>query len=403
MNEIIFLKLKNFLYGLLVLPVLIFTSCYNDPNSTGHGLLDPEDFIEIKTFNSVRDSVSQEFEQLIQVENLGSARRILVGKYKDLTASALLRFEFVFTEEIKSLLKENKITVSSAKLKVYPIYKFGDSTRTNFRFNVHEIKSWWDSDQFTSDSLTPSHFDYDNSPLESNFTDGDSVISCVLPNEKVLEWMKAIADTGIKNPSGIYLKPSAGSNFIRGFRAIGPSTNISAIEVAFSKDGSTNDTINAITVSDVYVVTTTENYNNPLLITLQSGVLSKSKLKFDLSSIPRSAIINYAILELTRNMSNSEFGTSFQDSIYVLRLTDSVKISIDSNFAPVLVQTRTDIYERNISRIVQDWLNTGMNYGLLLSPRDPDGGVERFSFESSNAADADKKPKLRVYYTIRKN
>jgi len=402
MSNNFYFWLKKFSFVLLVVPVLIFTSCSDEPNSTGYGLLNPEDLIEIKTFDSVRDSISQEFKQLIQVENLGASRRILVGKYNDLTASALIRFEFVFTEELKTLLKENKVNVSSAKLKVFPIYKFGDSPRTNFSFNVHEIKSWWDSDQFTADSLNPSHFDYDNSSIESNLIDGDSVISCELPNSKVLEWMKAISDTGIKNPSGIYLKPTASSNFIRGLRAIGSSTNTSTLEVAFSKDGTTTDTIYAVTVAVVHVVTTTENYNDPLVLTLQSGILSKAKLKFDVSAIPKNAIINSAVLELTRNFSKSEFGTSFQDSLYVLRLTDTSKIAIDSNFAPVLVQIDSNIYEGNISRIVQDWLNTGMNYGLLLSPRDPDGGVERFVFESSNSLDPNKKPKLRVYYTIRK-
>lgn len=386
-----------------VLPVLLFFSCSDEPNSTGYGLLNPEDFIEIKSFDTTRDSVHQEFSQLIQVENFGAARRLLVGNYKNLTASALMRFEFLFTEEIKNLLLENKITVSAAKLKVYPIYRFGDSTRTNFSFNVHEIKSWWDSDQFTADSLNPSHFDFDNSPIESNFLNGDSVITCTLPNDKVLTWMKAIADTGLKHPSGIYLKPTTATNFIRGLGAIGPNTNTSALEVVFSKDGAASDTIYAVTISDVHVVTTTENYNDPLVITLQSGVLAKAKLKFDLSKIPKDAIINSAVLELTRNLSKSEFGSSFQDSLYVLRLTDTSKISIDSNYAHVLVQYRPDIYEGNIARIVQDWLNTGLNYGLLLSTRDPEGGIERFAFESSYSADFNKRPILKIYYTIRKD
>lgn len=386
-----------------VLPILVFFSCSDEPNSTGYGLLNPEDFIEIKSFDTTRDSIHQEFSQLIQVESFGRARRLLVGNYKNLTASALIRFEFIFSEEIKKLLSENKITVSAAKLKVYPIYRFGDSTRTTFSFNVHEIKSWWDSDQFTADSLNPSHFDFDNLPIESNFLNGDSVITCTLPNDKVLAWMKAISDTGIKNPSGIYLKPTPAANFIRGLGAIGTNTNTSALEVVFSKDGAASDTIYAVTISDVHVVTTTENYNDPLVITLQSGVLAKAKLKFDLSKIPKDAIINSAVLELTRNLSKSEFGSSFQDSLYVLRLTDTSKISIDSNYANVLIQYRPDIYEGNIARMVQDWLNTGMNYGLLLSTRDPEGGVERFVFESSNSADFNKRPALKIYYTIRKD
>lgn len=404
MNEYFILpKLKKLKYLLLVLPILLFISCSDEPNSTGYGLLNPEDFIEIRSFDTTRDSVHQEFSQLIQVENFGAARRILVGNYKNLTASALMRFEFLFSEEIKKLLSENKITLSAAKLKVYPIYRFGDSTRTNFSFNVHEIKSWWDSDQFTADSLNPSHFDFDNSPIESNFLDGDSVVTCTLPNDKVLAWMKAIADTGIKNPSGIYLKPTPAANFIRGLRAIGTSTNTGTLEVVYSKDGTISDTIYAVTVSDVHVVTTTENYNDPAIITLQSGVLTKAKLKFDISQIPKNAIINSAVLELTRNLSKSEFGTSFQDSLYVLRLTDTSKISIDSNFAHVLVQSRPDIYEGNITRIVQDWLNSGQNFGLLLSTRDPEGGLERFAFESSYSADFNKRPILKIYYTIRKD
>lgn len=402
MNEYFILpkwqKLKLLFF---VFPILLFFSCSDEPNSTGYGLLNPEDFIEIRSFDTKRDSVHQEFSQLIQVENFGAARRLLVGNYKNLTASALMRFEFLFSEEIKKLLSENKITVSAAKLKVYPIYRFGDSTRTNFSFNVHEIKSWWDSDQFTADSLNPSHFDFDNSPIESNFLNGDSVITCTLPNDKVLAWMKAIADTGIKNPSGIYLKPTA--NFIRGLGAIGTNVKTSTLEVVYSKNGTSNDTINAVTVADVHVVTTTENYNDPSLIVLQSGVLAKAKLKFDISRIPKDAIINSAVLELTRNLSKSEFGTSFQDSLYVLRLTDTSKISIDSNFAHVLVQSRPDIYEGNIARIVQDWLNSGQNFGLLLSTRDPEGGVERFAFESSNSADFNKRPILKIYYTIRKD
>jgi hypothetical protein len=372
---------------------------------TGYGLLNPNDFIEIKSFDTTRDSVHQEFKQLIQIENFGSARRILVGNHNNLTASALVRFEFVFTEELKKLLSENKITVSSAKLKVYPVYKFGDTTKTNFSFNVYEIKSWWDSDLFTADSLTPSHFDYDISPLESNFIDGDSVVTCNLPNNRVLDWMKAIADTGIKNPSGIYLKPATTANFIRGLAAIGTDRNTSTIEVAFSKEGVSNDTIYAVAVSDVHVVTTTENYNDPSAIILQSGVLAKANLKFDLSQISKNAVINFAVLELTRNLDKSIRGTSFQDSLFVLRLTDTSKISIDTNSVYFLTPIRSgsDVYEANISRIVQDWVNTGIDYGLLLSTVDPDGGAERFVFESGNSADSSKRPKLKIYYSVRKN
>ncbi len=392
---------KFLIIGILI---LITSSCSEKPNSTGINLLNPEDFIEVKSFDTRRDSAYSSSSSLKQIENLGTSRRILVGKYDKITARSLVRFGYEFSSDLKNWLNENKIEILSAKLMLYPVYRFGDSTLTNFGFNVYEITSWWESNSFTSDSLSSSNFQYKPNPIQTNFSNTDTLVTCLLPNEKVLSWMKAYADTAVQDAPGILIEPTDETNFIRGFSSSNVSlyTSIPTIEIVYRMTD-TSDTLFAAPIADVYTISTTKTFNDPKVIYLQSGVVFKNKLYFDLGQIPQNSIINSAKLELTKIKNKSVFGTSYQDSLFAVRLIDTVNLTVDSTYRGVILSVNTTTMEGNISRIVQDWINGEPNYGIMLSIVDPDGGAELFAFEGSESDNIDQRPRLKIFYTIKKN
>ncbi|MCX8011471.1 MAG: DNRLRE domain-containing protein [Ignavibacteria bacterium] len=390
---------------LLVTLLLLFTSCSDEPNSTGFNLLNPNDLIELNKLDSQTDSLFQISSLQKRIVNLGGGTRLLVGHYKNLEASTLIRFNFGLSDSIKNALLKDSLSIISAKLLLYPTYKF-DTLGNSFQLNVYEIQTWWGSDSFTSDSLNSSHFRYSVENIESNFNDSDTLVTCNLNANKVLSWLKAAADTSLADHPGIYLKSDVSkTNFIRGFRALVQdlNLNVTTLQVIYSK-GTTTDTLKFIPSADVYVVK--EKYQNNFdskFIYLQSSLNYVSKLYFDISKLPKNAIINSASLELNLSKDKSILGSpATYDSIFVLKLIDSSKPSYDSLNNFVVTHVSTGLYKTDITRYVQGWVNGESNQGMLLNIYDPNGGLELLAFDGSTSDNFVKRPKLKIYYSIKR-
>lgn len=396
--------LIQFLLLVALISSFIFSACSEEPNLTGYTLLNPTDSLILKRFDSSVDSVNFYIKQVKQVENFGNLQRFLVGKYDDIIAHSLIRFNFYMPDSVKNAVKNSAIIINSARLKLFPIYRLGDSTRNNYSIEVREILSWWESDYFNIDSLKSSKYQVGSDQIQVSQSDEDSLYFIQLSNDKVFEWLRIYSADTLPKPPGILLSPSPTTEYVKGFASINSGFVIttSVIELVYTMN-SIIDTIYFSSVADLHVVEKEIPYGtNVEKIVLQSGLKEKALLAFDLSSIPNRAIINAAYLRLYLNENESVFGSSYQDSIYVQFVKDSANVTIDSITSFTLIKSMNGYYEGNISYYVQKWIDGVDNQGVILHAKDPIGGLERFVFYGPGSPYLEKRAKLIINYSYKK-
>lgn len=387
--------------SLLVALLLIFASCSENPSITGYNLVSPSDSLVVTKFNSVLDSSFSYTKKIIQKENLGTTRRILIGNYEDIKAHALIRFLIGLSSELKEAVKNSNATISSAKLMLYPVYKYGDSTLNSFSMEIREINTYWNEYTFTIDSLLSNKYSISEENISLNNLDQDSIYYCELNPTAILNWFKAVADDSLSDPQGILISPSSSTNYIKGFASLNSFFDKDPIvlEVVVNYNSKT-DTLKYYASADLHVI----KKENPITqnnqdVVVQSGIKQKSFLYFDISKVPQRSLVNSAYLRLYLDSLRSNFGTSFQDSLYIHYIIDSSNISIDSATTMILTRTPYGYYEGNISYFVQKWVDNNTNRGLLLNIRDPDGGMERFEFYGPEYFIREKRPQLIINYS----
>ena len=90
-----------YIFPIILLAVsLLFISCSDEPSSLGVELVG-SDYITVKTYDSINDTISQNSSFFKSVIPLGSADWLLVGRHQspeqNIEASTLLKFIFEMT------------------------------------------------------------------------------------------------------------------------------------------------------------------------------------------------------------------------------------------------------------------------------------------------------------------
>ena len=88
------------------------------------------------------------------------------------------------------------------------------------------------------------------------------------------------------------------------------------------------------------------------------------------------------------------------NSILASFFTDSSSIVLDST-SVVPFSMANNSMTGTITSYVQKWVDTRINEGVLLYPRNQIGSVDLFTFYGSDAVDS-LKPRLHIIYTLKK-
>lgn len=278
-------------------------------------------------------------------------------------------------------------------------YKFGD-TLAALDFSAHEIQKSWSLSDFKVDSL--SQLSYDQTDASSNRTVSDTLTTFNLSNELVYKWLKDEKSSSSANTYGLLIKPKAGTNKFFGYYAYGTDQSlIPHLTIVVQKAGSYTDTVTYYSYMDTHVIEGTTTEINSQTMTVQSGLSYLGKLWFDISKVPVNAIINNATLTLTLDTINSKFGTSYTPEIYVYNLSDSANNSTDDTYLSSLTRSGNK-FSGSITGVVNKWIKTRQNLGLVFHPATILEGLEKYVFYNSNANDPTNRPKLTLLYTIGK-
>ena len=394
------MKFSYIVPAFLLTFTLLFISCSDDPSSLGVDLIGSE-YINVKTYDSINDTINQNSSYFKNVIPLGSADWILIGRYQNqnIQASSLLNFIFILPDTLKTYVLEDSINVLDSWIDLYQRYTYVDSSAT-MNFTVHKVNSYWSSATFTIDSLPT--LQYEANDVSSDFSINDSMYSFHLDNSLILSWLINSADNTLEKNFGIYIDPTASSNKVLGFQALtSTSTDPAQLTVVIEKPGSFVDTISGYVNADVSMVDGEVPSLPAGLMCVQSSITIDSKLKFDLGVLPPGVVINKAELFITYDSPNSVKGSITNNTLKVYYLSGDDSITTEGSALTLLFSNNQ--YSGDISPFIRTWLGRNENHGMLVEAGGSETGLDLFALKGSDYSDISERPRLRISYTQKMN
>ena len=390
---------KNALVIFLIgITAVSFYSCSQSPSSIGAEILNP-DFIVIHNLNSYQDSVAQHSSYFQKAAALGGSSTLLLGKKGNVESSVLVRFYIYLPDSIITAVKNNEVSVTSNSIEMAKTYTYGDST-DNLNFTVHKINGYWSETTFTGDSLSTLSYDQSNIGTAPSFT--DSLTTFSIDNQTVFSWLQGIADSNSASNNGLLLQPTQDSKKVLGYQAYLSGVYYGTkLQLVIQKSGVYSDTLIFYPDKDASAATGTLPALSSGDIAVQGGLVVNSKLWFDVSSIPQNAIINSAMLTLSKDSTYYLTGSSYYNSIAVYQMADSTNPDTLGS-ASTTLNGITGGFSGDISSIVQRWVRTQDNQGMLLTVNGQLAGFELFALRGSNYSNAALRPRLVINYTTKK-
>jgi len=325
----------------------------------------------------------------------------LIGRSGNYTAMALIQFSAAYFPARDTAL------VFSANLTLRFKTWFGDSTG-HFSFNIYRIIAPWNELTATWDTVQAPGF-YEPYVTRGTYSAGPGTdtqsVTIPLDTAMVKQWLTTPTGTTY-SAYGLLLVPTGGCSIIRGFNAYGydsvayyPTLQI----IAGSPAGTPRDTATYTISYDTWVGNIENLATNPQLVYIQSGVDYRSTLSFDVSSIPRGAVINSATLLLTSDPATTHISRFTTDSSFVLATSLSpTDRSLQDNSSVYGTRRAGNLltYAVDMTRPVQLW-NKEPNYGVTLkpSPVDETVGFKLLTFFNEKAPPA-LRPRLKLKYSV---
>lgn len=383
--------------SLILIFIVFFTSCQDDPTSLGKDLIG--DQLEILIISSDTDTLAQNSSSFVTDSlNFGSASRVLLGNLEYVKSTMLLRFGTFLPDSISDALEDGSITVLSSEVELRPIYRIGDRSQI-LNFSVHEITSSWGSSGFNADSLAM--LTYDPVELTSTKEVTDSLIKFDVNTAVALKWLNTLrGDTSATN-YGMILIPTGG-NLLYGFRAFPLISQEDSPFIRFVIQNSENkiDTISAPVVFDVHIPEGTIPAISEDRIQLTAGLGQRGKLFFDLSKLPPHVNINKAELTLNVDSTLSYIGSPDTDSLRVHLYSDSTNNEIASDQRALRLYFDGKQFKGDIARFVQAFVSGKENQGMSLTLSNEISAVDKYVVYGSKFADQTLRPKLVIYYNV---
>lgn len=368
-----------------------------NPDTPGSGLIGRDVIVRDTVLNVINDTT---FLQRIAPDGifLSPLRQNLVGKSDNYTAHTAIRFNVA--------LARDTINVLSARMILRLVTWQGDSAGT-FAFNVHKINSAWTESQLTWRQADSTGF-YDASVVGSysaSIGPDTQYISVNLDTAMVREWFRSNTTTN----NGMLLVPAGSSSIIRGIHAfVYDSAHFQPKLEVIARGTSTtlNDTTSIQVGIDTYVADVNPAPLDPQRIFTQAGIAYRSRLNFDVSHLPRGAVVNSAELLLHRDPTRTtvnKFTPSPQPIVHALLSNDSTDMDVISSAGSLKTGT-ANTFSFDVRRQVQLWEN-GINYGLIL--RQPTlnefSTLDIYTFYSSETTDPALRPRILVKYSVFQN
>jgi len=331
----------------------------------------------------------------------------LLGQYNGYTALALIQFTPAYFP-----IRDTAV-VYRAMLRLKTVSWFGDSAGT-WSFNIYRVNRAWSPTTLTWDSVQLAGM-YDQTVVRGTYMQGaapDSQwVSIQLDTSMVRQWIASYTSTG-DTKYGMILVPNAGSSTVRGVAQYSADTSLTPKLqiIAGNAAGTSLDTTDYTIAIDTFVGNVALPAD-PSLLYVQSGVVYRSALHFNLSFIPKASLISKAELLLDENTAASRLnrfsGMLTVTAHLMSSATDSA--SFDRfHFTTGGIASGTT-FSIDARYLVQSWVK-GPNYGVLLTATSlsdylssldaESSSFDLYAFASHRAANAAQRPRIHIIYAL---
>ncbi len=391
----IYKKLSLLLFGFIAVTLY---SCSENPVAVGISLL-RNDFLNVNEIDSFADSMKQSSSYAkYTIPITGSASSFLLGKAANVSGSYLAQFSITLADTIQTDILDGAAVVTYAGVSMYPNYVFGDSNLT-MDFTVNRISYNWTAAGVDADSINSLGLIY--ADLSANRVFSDSLVTFNLDKSYVLDILKYASNPTLGIDHGIYFKPTSNSKKIVGFNPVTSSSAYTTLLVVIQKSGDYSDTLSFSPGQESSIVSGTLPVISSEDIVAQAGLVINSRILFNVSAIPPNTLINYANLTLTLDTVATIVGSVYLNSLNALILTDSSARAYDST-QTITLSRNGNTFQGNIAAYVQNWIDKGVNEGLLIQVTSQNDGLELYAIKGSNAASRALRPRLQITYTGKK-
>ncbi|MDT8322756.1 MAG: hypothetical protein RRA94_01490 [Bacteroidota bacterium] len=375
---------------LTVILALSLAACQNDPDPTGIGLIPDGDVIGAERFDSAADDAQIRNSSFTSPIPAAAATSLLIGEADGYSAKALVRWYQI----ADTIGNRGRIVSASLRLFSKPGH-IGDSSAA-MEISVREIKGFWSSFTFTSDSLASLDYARESSGTVTTVVGGADSVEIPLDSVLVRKWLVLMNEKRFTENYGVLLEASGG---LRAFRSE-DGGRAPELSIVIEENGLL-DTLIGTRVEDTYVATGPD-FPPTTDISVHSGLVQRSRLFLDVSGIPGASIVNYASLYLRIDRSRSSAGFSAADSVLIYQSYDSTDNTLEGS----ALLTRVDENDPDLliaegvmlTRAVQTWVNGKGNHGLLLAAWAENSELERLTLYGAEA-DSTRRPRLVVTYT----
>jgi hypothetical protein len=379
--QFFFMKISHFLPFILILGLLSYNGCTDDPpNAVGSDVLPVNDGFNILSYDTTASSSSTYLNRIGGVSTV-----MMLGKYQDNEARSLLSFTIDSTLYPKS-------RIDSATLNFRITYKYKDSLGT-IGFEIHNMRTDFTPGTYTWDSLTTSSYsDTVLGTYTAAIQPGDTILSVRLDTGAVRSWVN-------NKKSSLILLPTNASTMILGLATVNSNESYQPkLSIAY------HDSVDSTHVDSIFTMQRVSITNCALPsvtqhVFVQGSIAERGLMKFDVSGIPKNASVTQATLQLSLDTTISVLGYSSDSSVIAeIALDDSAKPTEGGLYGKGTFQNSHTV-TFSIASVVQQWVTNRVNHGLVLRVLSEYVKFDRYSFYDATAPSS-LKPKLSIKYSV---
>ncbi|MFC1724504.1 DNRLRE domain-containing protein [candidate division KSB1 bacterium] len=318
--------------------------------------------------------------------NLGESFYLELGKYKSVESKIWMQFKG-FPEDVE---------VISAYLKLVPNHVYGEGN-TPFTAGVYEPIEMLTNELEYDLAYYPE--DYGSFEVSSTNEQADSVF---IDPQLINRWVEAGIDTLNEINKGMLVVFNDDASFLKEYYSLNTAEididKIPKLYFSFIREGVIRDSIYA-PYNDVFLIKGAEPDTTSEII-LSNFDIYRSILFFDVSDIPKSAVVNKALLHIDNDPDFSNV-KSFEEVMISTPLlsADWDSAEINTNTKKTGTFTRSGL-EINIQTYVRNWVNGSLiNNGILLYSETEGTDARYFKFKKTQT-DTLFSPRLEIYYSV---
>lgn len=393
-----------YVLGFLI-SVLILYSCNEKPTDVAYDLI--SDTVSIKIISHSDTNLIYGTERLLKSQCGFNTGNFFVGYAKETQVFSVIRFGYL--PDSISYLGESDI--QSVTLYLFPgRYALGDTINPQFGFKIKKVENYWSSNA-NYDSLSASgmlSYEVGSFDGKINLQDTMKTIEIELNKKIVADWLQRRTDTNAYVINwGIALIPNSNSNVIHSFNGQGVgSVLLPGLKIIYKDKNNKIDTVNldgAITASFIKY----PKFDDDKIV-FQGGLDVRTNLKFDLSMIPPFSGISKMDMQLTLDKDNSIIGNLKQVEDFRIDFLPDTSKKLFGGYFYYMEASDTNLtkyYCPSLTSAAELWNRNDGKGKLQVRGSDMEAlhrRLDRYVFHGINDADTNKRPKLRVIYTIRR-